>query len=146
MTLEEIRDYRNKSNPFGVMLHAETVELALGYAKAVMPITDEMRNPQGAIHGGVLYTLADLAGGNAAASHGEWIATVDADMHYLRPALNLTGLVAEEISPEAVRKEIERYFSDPLIREKCIDNIRKVKKELSWETFCSGLTEFCNTL
>ena len=95
MTLEEIRDYRNKSNPFGVMLHAETVELALGYAKAVMPITDEMRNPQGAIHGGVLYTLADLAGGNAAASHGEWIATVDADMHYLRPALNLTGLVAE---------------------------------------------------
>ena len=95
MTLEEIRDYRNRSNPFGVMLHAETVELALGYAKAVMPITDEMRNPQGAIHGGVLYTLADLAGGNAAASHGEWIATVDADMHYLRPALNLTGLVAE---------------------------------------------------
>ena len=95
MTLEEIRDYRNKSNPFGVMLHAETVELALGSAKAVMPITDEMRNPQGAIHGGVLYTLADLAGGTAAASHGEWIATVDADMHYLRPALNLTGLVAE---------------------------------------------------
>lgn len=58
----------------------------------------------------------------------------------------MTGLVAEEISPEAVRKEIERYFSDPRIREKCIDNIRKVKKELSWETFCSGLTEFCNTL
>ena len=43
MTLEEIRDYRNKSNPFGVMLHAETVELALG---EVSPIDDVRASKQ----------------------------------------------------------------------------------------------------
>ena len=57
-----------------------------------------------------------------------------------------TGIVAGEISPEAIRKEIKRYFADPEIRENCIGNIRKVKKLLSWETFCSGLTGFCKTL
>ena len=95
MTLSEILNYRNQMNPFARMLHIETVELREGYAKAVMPVGEELRNPQGAVHGGVLYTLADVAGGNAAASHGEWIATLDADFHYLRPALRLTSLTAE---------------------------------------------------
>ena len=95
MTLHDILNYRNEMNPFAKMLHMETVEMREGYAKAVMPVGDELRNPQGAVHGGVLYTLADVAGGNAAASHGEWIATLDADFHYLRPALKLTSLTAE---------------------------------------------------
>lgn len=57
-----------------------------------------------------------------------------------------TGLVAPEISPEAIRQEILKYFGNPGIRENCIQNIRKVKKELSWETFCSGLLDFSKTL
>ncbi len=97
MTLEEILNFRNKMNPFARMLHMDTVELREGYAKATMPVGDELRNPQGAVHGGVLYTLADVAGGNAAASHGEWIATMNADFHYLRPALKLTSLEAEAV-------------------------------------------------
>ena len=28
----------------------------------------------------------------------------------------------------------------------CVKNIQKVKKELSWETFCDGLLDFCKTL
>ena len=86
--------YRNEVNAFAKLLHIEAVELREGYAKAVMPIGEELRNPQGAVHGGVLYTLADVAGGNAAASHGEWIATLDSDFHYLRPGLDLTALTA----------------------------------------------------
>lgn len=66
--------YRKEVNAFAKLLHIEAMELREGYAKAVMPIGEELRNPQGAVHGGVLYTLADVAGGSAAASHGEWIA------------------------------------------------------------------------
>ena len=90
----KILEYRNKTNAFSRLLHIETVELREGYARAVMPVGDELRNPQNAVHGGVLYTLADIAGGNAVASHGEWIATMNADFHYLRPALNITSLTA----------------------------------------------------
>ena len=57
-----------------------------------------------------------------------------------------TGIVAREITPEAIREEIRRYFADPSIREGCIRNIREVKEELSWKRFCSELIEFSETL
>lgn len=95
MTITEILNYRNQNNAFARMLGIETVDLQLGYARAVMPINDQNRNPQGAVHGGVLYTLADIAGGNAAASHGEWVATIDSDFHFLRAGLNIESLSAE---------------------------------------------------
>ena len=53
-----------------------------------------------------------------------------------------TGLVAEEGTPEAIRKEITGYFSDPGIREECVRNIRNEKIRLSWSTFAGKLTEF----
>ena len=90
----KILAHRNSTNAFSRLLHIETVEMTAGYARAVMPIQDNLLNPQGAVHGGVVYTIADIAGGNAAASHGEWIATMCADFHYLRPGLNVTTLTA----------------------------------------------------
>ena len=57
-----------------------------------------------------------------------------------------TGVVVSEITAEAVRDAITRYFANPEIRETCVKNIQKVKKELSWETFCDGLLDFCKTL
>lgn len=57
-----------------------------------------------------------------------------------------TGLVAGECTPEAVRMEILRYFSDPGIRESCVRNIRLEKERLSWGAFCRRLLEFAETL
>ncbi len=57
-----------------------------------------------------------------------------------------TGIVAGEISPDCIRKEILSYFGDPGIRQECVRNIRKVKEELSWRRFCSGLVDFSKTL
>ena len=53
-----------------------------------------------------------------------------------------TGLVADECSPEAIVNEIERYFSTPQIAEQCIENIRKEKQRLSWESFAERLIDF----
>ena len=57
-----------------------------------------------------------------------------------------TGLVTEEISPEAIREAIERYFADTAIRRSCVEAIEREKERLSWPRFCSNLTEFYNTL
>lgn len=97
MNYEAILKFRNEMNPFAQMLNIDATELREGYARASMPVSRKLMNPQGAVHGGVLYTLADVAGGNAAASYGEWIATLDADFHYLRPGLNPTSLMAEAV-------------------------------------------------
>lgn len=57
-----------------------------------------------------------------------------------------TGLVAPEGTPECIRQEIERYFSDPHIKEECIRNIRLEKDRLSWKTFAEKLEEFIGKL
>ena len=57
-----------------------------------------------------------------------------------------TGLVADECTPDAIRNEIEKYFSDPDIADRCIDNIRKEKERLSWSGFAERLIEFIEEL
>ena len=56
-----------------------------------------------------------------------------------------TGIVAEEGTPQAIQKEIIRYFSDPSIKEECIKCIRSEKERLSWKTFADKLEEFINS-
>jgi glycosyltransferase involved in cell wall biosynthesis len=57
-----------------------------------------------------------------------------------------TGLVASEGTPEAIHNEILRYFSDPSIKDRCVEAIRKEKERLSWKTFAERLTEFIGQL
>ena len=57
-----------------------------------------------------------------------------------------TGIVAEEVSPEAIRREIENYFSDELVRKYCVEHIREEKKRLSWTKFASDLLDFAGTI
>ena len=57
-----------------------------------------------------------------------------------------TGLVSPEGSPEAICKEILRFFSTPSIKEGCIRNIRTEKERLSWKTFAQKLIEYIGQL
>ena len=57
-----------------------------------------------------------------------------------------TGLVASEGTPEIIRDEILRYFSDPEIKDECIRSIRLEKERLSWKTFARKLTDFIGQL
>ena len=57
-----------------------------------------------------------------------------------------TGIVADEVTPECIRKEIVRYFGDPVIRESCIDRIRAEKKRLSWSSFSRTLLDFAEKI
>jgi len=57
-----------------------------GYSRGVVEVTDELKNPEGVLHGAVLYTMADS--GMAAALYteledGERCATIEAKISYL---------------------------------------------------------------
>lgn len=91
---DKIKTFRNTCAGFPRYMRVETTELAEGYAKAVMPVWDELRNPQGAVHGGVLHILADEAASSAAISHGQWVATISSDFHFLRAGLDTSCLTA----------------------------------------------------
>ena len=53
-----------------------------------------------------------------------------------------TGIVAAEATPECIRKEIEKYFAAPSLRDGFVEEIRKEKQRLSWGSFAKQLLEF----
>ena len=57
-----------------------------------------------------------------------------------------TGIVADSAEPECIAREIERFFSDSILRENCIKNIEAERKRLSWSEFCKELINFAESL
>ena len=57
-----------------------------------------------------------------------------------------TGLVVDKADPDYIRAEIEKYFASPEIKQDCIENIRKEKERLSWQTFSKNILDFADTL
>ena len=87
--------YRNERNPFSVDAGVEIIEIKEGYAKAVLRVDERKVNPIGSVHGGCVLNLAETKAGSAATSHGVWMTTLDADIHFMRPALHQKTLYAE---------------------------------------------------
>lgn len=95
MNLKKKMDQYNSLYTFGTKAGVKLIELKEGYAKTIMPVHSDSLNPHGTVHGGCMFTLADIAGGLAASSRGGIIVTVDSNLHYLNAGLNTKGMTAE---------------------------------------------------
>ena len=95
MDYEKIIKYRNDNNAFAKLIGLKITKLSEGYAETELEVTPELKNPINSVHGGVLFTVADVTGGGAAASHGRQATTIDGSFHYLRPGLNTTKLIGK---------------------------------------------------
>lgn len=98
MDFEKLKEYRNRNNAFAMELNMEITEISKGYAETKMPCGPGIMNPIGSVHGGCIFTLADITGGAAASSYGEAVTTANADIHYLRPGIKcgiLKGVARE---------------------------------------------------
>ena len=76
------------------------VELNSGFARATLAVTDAMVNIYKMAHGGVLFSLADLACEAAGNSFGEPAVALQLNMHFLAPGksgdlLEATAKVAQ---------------------------------------------------
>ena len=60
------------------------VEIAEGYARTAVQVTERHLNAGGSVQGGVLFTLADLAFAAATNSHGTLTVTTAANITFLR--------------------------------------------------------------
>ena len=76
MDYEALRRIRNEQNSFGNLVGVRIEEIREGYARSVLDVRADLSNPIGSLHGGVLFTIADITGGSAAVSHGEQVTTV----------------------------------------------------------------------
>lgn len=70
------------------------------------------------------------------------------DVGGLKEAVGLTGtgIVAERPAPEAIEKEILRFFADEKLRDNCSESMARERERLSWDAYCQALSEFAKSL
>jgi acyl-CoA thioesterase len=86
---------RLTSDPWARSLGIECLEIRRGYCRLALTLTPAMLNFQGNPHGGVVFTLADMAFGIACNSHGPPSVAVSETIGYLSAAAPGSRLIAE---------------------------------------------------
>lgn len=95
-----------KENPYMQFLGVELLELREGYSLARMKYKKELLNPYGMMHGGSLYSLADIVAGTAACMSGHYVTTVSGNMNFLLPADR-----TEYVYCEAIRLRMGKHLA-----------------------------------
>lgn len=79
-------------------LKIEILDMQLGYVKGKMMVNEEIMNPYGSIHGGCLYSLADIVTGLAACTYGFYSSTINGSMEYIIPARDTEYIICESVA------------------------------------------------
>jgi acyl-CoA thioesterase len=87
------------SSDFARLLHLEIVEARDGFARVIMP-SSEKKNPNGVIHGGAIFSLADQAFGMAANSGTVQRVAVSVHIQYIAPASGDLHAIAELVAEQ----------------------------------------------
>lgn len=85
--MERIKDYFTKNDRFAAGLAGASLEeVAPGYARCVLQVEDKHLNGAGVVHGGAVFTLADLAFGAAANTRGQLALGINASITWIKAA------------------------------------------------------------
>ncbi len=99
MTREEryarMIEYMNTVPDFNLHNGIKLKEIKDNYASCTVELTSELINAQGFAHGGIVFSICDVAAGFAAASIDRRLVTQSATISYLRPATLGSTLTAK---------------------------------------------------
>jgi acyl-CoA thioesterase len=93
-----------QEDPWARALGVEFLELRRGYCRVALVVQPHMVNFQGYPHGGVLFSLADIAFGAACNSHGEPAVALTVTISYLAAVRSGARLVAEGLERKQGRR------------------------------------------
>lgn len=82
-------------DPYAAQLGAELVEVSEGYSRVVLRIRPEHHNFHGMTHGGVIFSLGDIAFAAASNSRGQTAVALNVDVSFLKATVAGDELVAE---------------------------------------------------
>ena len=83
----EIESTPREMGTFGRLIGLSFTARANGYSRCVLTVSDTLLNPNGVLHGGVVYSMADTGMGGALYSSlapGETCATIEINIVYLK--------------------------------------------------------------
>ena len=83
-----------EKDTFAVKLGIEILEAADGRSKVTMPLDKGTANALGNVHGGAIFSVADMAFACAANSEGIVSVAIQANIHYMAPCISEGRLYA----------------------------------------------------
>ncbi len=97
---ERVKEHIRKYDRLFDFLGAEITDMGEGFAEVVMEVKDRHLNSAEVCHGGVIFTLADLALALASNSYGNLALAIHASMSFIKTAKSGDKLIAraEEFS------------------------------------------------
>ncbi len=105
-----VKDYLEKNDKFAKYNNIKVIEVREGYAVTEMEINENHLNAAGTVHGGAIFSLADLALGAAANSFGVLNLSLNATISYIKTAKSgRLRAIAKKISES---KKISVYKVD----------------------------------
>lgn len=93
--VEKVREYMFKNDRLFSLLGARIMEMDKGYAKVELTVKEEHLNAAGVCHGGVIFSLADLAFALASNSHGKLALAIEVSITFMRSVSAGERIVAE---------------------------------------------------
>jgi len=94
LDLQKYQEFFNAHDTFSAKNKIRLTGIGEGYAKVELFLEDGGKNYMGTMHGGLIYTMADVAAGTAAVSGGRQVVTLSAGTEYIRPVVS-GNVVAE---------------------------------------------------
>lgn len=95
LMLERVMRRTVEENAYMQFLGIELLELKEDYSRARMKYKKELANPYGMLHGGSLYSLADIVAGTTACMCGHFVTTVSGNLNFLSPAVQTEYVYCE---------------------------------------------------
>jgi acyl-CoA thioesterase len=82
---------------FSSWLGIEILECEIGRCKVGLTVRKEMLNSMGKAHGGISYSLADVAFGFAANTHGKYAVSIETSINHIEALNEGDYLIAESV-------------------------------------------------
>lgn len=83
------------NDAYARFLGIEVIDLESKFCRARIRLRPELLNNYSSVHGGILYSLADIVAGTVACMSGVFSTTVEGNMNYLEPALKTEYVYCE---------------------------------------------------
>lgn len=83
---DEVQRYISENDRFGKLAGVNLLEVKPGFARGEMAVRDAIRNSVGTVHGGAIFTLADIVFAAASNACGKVAVAANVSISYLKAA------------------------------------------------------------
>lgn len=129
-----LKQFRNSGESFANLVGVKITNINEGFAEGELKITDSLKNHIHSVHGGAIFTIADIVGSTAVWSYGTFTTTLSCNIHYLHAAVDDGKLLAlARVIKKGKRisvSEVEIYNERKVLLAKANIEVAEIGKDI----------------